>query len=694
MANNTDFKISSMNVNGLGNFKKRKDVFNLLREKGHDIYFLQETHIKTELEDYIRASWGYNLWLAGAESNSKGVAILFNSTFEYKLHSITRDPNGCYIGLDVDLMQGRTTIINVYGPSERDNPAFFENIENIIDQLGNERIIIGGDWNCILNMKLDARNYTSTTNRPRTRAKIKDIIANNNLIDVFRDLNPSKRSYTWRKFNTIKQGRLDYFLISDVFMSVIKKSTISPGYRTDHSLVTITLRKSEFKRDRQFWKFNNSLLRDKTYVNQIKTLINDIKRQYAIMLYNTEELDKIPIDDIQFTISDQLFLETLLMEIRGKTISYSSYIKKKDREEEKRLQEKIAGLEEDIENLAENKDDIEDMNSQLQHIREKRIEGIIIRSKAQWLREGEKATRYFCNLENRNFTNKSVSFLDKGNGEIISEQENILEEVHNFYNNLYSFKNVQDINLDHRKTGAVTLNEEENQKLEGEISLTEIATTLKNMKNNKSPGPDGFTTEFFKFFFIDIGQFLRRSFNESFTSGSLPITQYQGVITCIPKEGKPKQFLKNWRPISLLNVTYKILSSCIASRIKKVLPCIIHESQKGFMKGRYIGENIRLIYDTIVVAEKENIPGILLMVDFEKAFDSISWKFIEKSMSFFEFPESIINWFKILYKKTSIVYLLQWTIFEMVQYSPRMSPRRPDISIPIPDLRRDIILND
>ena len=69
------------------------------------------------------------------------------------------------------------------------------------------------------------------------------------------------------------------------------------------------------------------------------------------------------------------------------------------------------------------------------------------------------------------------------------------------------------------------------------------------------------------------------------------------------------------------------------------------------MKGRYIGENIRLLYDTILITENDNIPGLLLMIDFEKAFDSVSWSFIEKALNFFNFPESLINWFKVLYKK-------------------------------------------
>ena len=111
------------------------------------------------------------------------------------------------------------------------------------------------------------------------------------------------------------------------------------------------------------------------------------------------------------------------------------------------------------------------------------------------------------------------------------------------------------------------ISEVDKEKLEGPITYTEAANILKNMKNNKSPGPDGFTNEVYKFFFKDIGHYFIRSLNEGFKMGQLTTTQYQGVITCLPKEGKPKQYIKNWRPISLLNVSYKILSACIALRL-------------------------------------------------------------------------------------------------------------------------------
>ena len=91
----------------------------------------------------------------------------------------------------------------------------------------------------------------------------------------------------------------------------------------------------------------------------------------------------------------------------------------------------------------------------------------------------------------------------------------------------------------------------------------------------KVRGSTGFTTEFFKFFWKDLGYFVLRSINYSFEKNELSVTQKEGIITCIPKPGKSKKYIKNWRPISLLNVTYKIASGSIANRIKEVLPFII-----------------------------------------------------------------------------------------------------------------------
>ena len=131
------------------------------------------------------------------------------------------------------------------------------------------------------------------------------------------------------------------------------------------------------------------------------------------------------------------------------------------------------------------------------------------------------------------------------------------------------------------------------------------------------------TVSFYKFFWTDIGHFIVRSLNYAFESGELSVTQKQGVITCIPKDNKDKLLLKNWRPISLLNVSYK-MASARAARFKTVLTSLINEDQTGFLPGRFIGDNIRLVYDILFYTEKEYLPGMILLLDFVTAFDSIS----------------------------------------------------------------------
>ena len=110
------------------------------------------------------------------------------------------------------------------------------------------------------------------------------------------------------------------------------------------------------------------------------------------------------------------------------------------------------------------------------------------------------------------------------------------------------------------------------------------------MQNNRSPGSDGFSAEFFKMFWKNLGHLIVRSVNHGFVKGDLSITQREGIITCIPQDNKTRHFITNYRPISLLNCVYKIASGTIANRIKGTLQKLIHKDQTGFIAGRYIGK--------------------------------------------------------------------------------------------------------
>ena len=192
-------------------------------------------------------------------------------------------------------------------------------------------------------------------------------------------------------------------------------------------------------------------------------------------------------------------------------------------------------------------------------IRKKKLKGKFIRSRAKWIEEGEKPTKYFCNIESRNFTSKLISRIELDNGKVITDQTHFLEETKLFYQNLYSGQDCQTDDDFMENMTCINFNKlsnEEARALEGEINYSEALQFLKNMKNDKSPGSDGFTAEFLKNIWIDLHYFILRSINYSYSIIEMSNTQKLGVITCIPKPNKPKHFLKNWRPITLLNCIY------------------------------------------------------------------------------------------------------------------------------------------
>ena len=192
------------------------------------------------------------------------------------------------------------------------------------------------------------------------------------------------------------------------------------------------------------------------------------------------------------------------------------------------------------------------------------------------------------------------------------------------------------------------LENDKKQMCEGELTESECWKALETMKCKKSPGNDGLTVEFYKKFWDVINGLFIKSINRSYKEGKLTCSQRQAVIILLDK-GKDRTLLKNWRPISLLNIDYKIASKAIAERLKKVLPEVIHLDQVGYIKGRNIIDNIRAVKDIMYYTKQENRSGILMSIDFEKAFDSCSWRFLENSMKKFNLGVSFIKWVKTFY---------------------------------------------
>lgn len=392
--------IFSQNCQGLSEVTKRRDLFHHVKAKKYNIICLQDVHINARLETFVKSEWGFDAYFSSYSTNSRGVMILMNNNFEQKVERIKTDKNGNFIILDMLIQGKKLTLVNLYGPNQ-DNPQFYINLFQKITEFENDKIIMCGDWNFVIDPSIDSENYLHVNN-PKARQAVLNYMEEESVLDVWRIMNENCKKYTWRRLNPIrKQARLDFFLVSETISQYAMSADIISGYRTDHSGIVLKLKLLECDRGYGYWKFNNSLLKDKNYADIVKRTIEEVKRTYV---WNENELNNDTInvtnENIKFNINDQLFLETLLMMIRGNTIKFSSERKRKKNEEEKKLEEEIKRLEEEI-NITLLDIEIEKIQllqqkkNNLTEIRKEKIEGVMLRSKCRYEDLGEKPTNYF-----------------------------------------------------------------------------------------------------------------------------------------------------------------------------------------------------------------------------------------------------------------------------------------------------------
>ena len=189
------------------------------------------------------------------------------------------------------------------------------------------------------------------------------------------------------------------------------------------------------------------------------------------------------------------------------------------------------------------------------------------------------------------------------------------------------------------------------------MTESDLLKSSNAFKNGKTPGTDGINAEFHKKIWSDIREFFLASINYSLEHGTLSIAKRRAIISLLPKGEKDRLFLKNWRPISLLNVDYKILAKALANRLIKFLSQLIDEDQTGYVKKMFIENNIRIIEDIMIYTQRNKISGILLSVDFEKAFDSVHWNFLAKCLEAFNFGPKLRSYVRTLYQDISATVL-------------------------------------
>ena len=195
-------------------------------------------------------------------------------------------------------------------------------------------------------------------------------------------------------------------------------------------------------------------------------------------------------------------------------------------------------------------------------------------------------------LEKRHYKQGTISRLKKNENEYATSDKDILNVCEAFYKDLYSTKiptDPVDTEIFFQSNNTV-LSSDESESIEGWLTEAECAKALKDMEAGKSPGSDGLPSEFYKTFWSDISEAFVKSLNYGYLNGQLSVSQRRGIIKLIPKKSEELYYIRNWRPLTLLNCDYEIAAKAIANRIKIYLPKLINNDQTGFIKGRFIGE--------------------------------------------------------------------------------------------------------
>ena len=623
-------KIGSLNTGGIANGLKRRKVFRYLKHKNFNVIFLQETHGENKSNQFWINEFGNIGYFANGTSKSRGVGILFHGKFHKKVKDVIRDTNGRYIIINLEINEITYCLVNIYAPND-DNAQFYEEIRAKIRSLEHTLVVIGGDFNDTMNPCLD-RNVDRCY-YPKQRDLLSKIIQEFDLMDAWRRFFPNERQFTWHKKvrNTMSWSRIDYFLVSSDLHNKVTNCKITPAILTDHSCVEIHVDTGLPNRGKGSWKLNNKLLDDQLFVANMKHELLRIANQYsymdAVQLWellkheairycqdasNAKGMDKQ---------NNKFKLYTILEQVQSRLI---------DEPANSNLWETKKTVSRELEALA-----IEDAKS------------AAFRCKKNWMIYGDKGSKFFFGLEKRHNVNKCMYAVHKNNGELTKDYREILEVQQEFYNGLYSTNPSVSFNLVNKT--AAKLTSASIYMLESDITVDELYDAMMTLKPGKTPGLDGLSIEFYRIFWNEIKLLLYRMYCESIKSGKLNPSARRGYINLIPKKSQLEYEVRGYRPLTILGNDYKIIAKLISNRMDCVVHDVIGPQQFGFIRGRSAISSIRRTIEVVTHLKNTQKPGLIAIIDFEKAFDKIEYCAIRGMLKYFNAGDKFINMLFLLF---------------------------------------------
>lgn len=619
-------KVISWNIRGSNGTQKIRLIKKRIKMDRPFLLMLEETKSSGQLlKERMTKAWkGCEVMTIDAIGAAGGLAMVWHPA-KVTLDQFITTPFSisAQFSLIDSGMQG--VISNIYGPANpRDKTRFLDSLDYLASWVDHRHWILGGDFNLITSLhekkggirKLDAFSL-----------RFNSIIQSLKLVDV----RTENGLYTWnnKRLGThAVASRLDRFLLSESIVTSggIYSASMIPSAGSDHWPISLDwqgrgnqsgkpfrfehcwFEDSSFKQRVKDWWMETAEQRGNCmyrFQQRLKTLKNKLK------LWNKEEFGNI--------FEDKTRIEAQLAQLR-ETIFNSGYTEQLMKEEDI-LQEQLQDRERQEEIYWKQK------------------------SRNRWLQEGERNTKFFYRSTIQRRINNHIHQLKMPNGEKTESREELEIVLVDHFSLLLneSSPNQDQAIAEIASCIPQKVTNAQNDLLDRPVDLAELEEAVKQMQRGTAPGPDGFTIDFFVHFWdllkLDILQIVETSRTKSDILKAFNAT----FLTLIPKEegaDSPSLF----RPISLCNVIYKIITKIIANRIKPLLPTLISEEQSGFVAGRQILDGILLVNEVAHSLRSTKKPGMLIKLDLAKAFDKINWAFIKAILTAFGFSSNLTQW--------------------------------------------------
>lgn len=671
--------VGTLNMRGTGSDRasgapdKWLCINQVMRDNRVAVLALQETHITQERADRLNQLFASNIMIMVSPDQvspnaAKGVAIVVNKKIvDVAEVSCKEIVPGRAMTVQIPWSRGtKVEILAVYAPNDHsESMSFWDQLNR---NIGSRRIdLMIGDMNIVESM-LDRLPMREDPLAPVQA--LQRLCRNIKVQDVWRIWNPQERMFSFMQNATGSQSRIDRVYVgTDFRKNIIGWENIGPGFETDHRLILCRMaNKNKPYIGRGRWRMHAMLVTDEYFLKQVQ--------EVGLKLQNK-------IAGIQQR-SDQNNIQTLYVAFKDEVTALA---KSRAKRCVPKLERTIKGLKDGLKQIlnpkeAEECEEKRNERKETAAITQERIIELEIKrfghrrsavAAKDWL-EGETINKYWTRVNRAMGEDETIYDLviPSSNPKGYESRSKIMADIARAHYNgvqadpekpheeehVRSTKNV----LEEVEAG---LSEGQKEMMASEIKYEEVVEAIDAAASGKAPGMDGIPTELWKQLAkrydaevrrgkegFDIVAVLRSVFNDIAEHGVQSGTDFAvGWIAPIYKLKGDRREIVNYRPITVLNTDYKLLTKVLAVRLAEVVGDLVHPDQAGFIPGRRIHHQTKLAQMAIDYCEAEEVNGVIIALDQEKAYDKIDHDYLWMLLEHMNFPQYMIRLIRRLYEK-------------------------------------------